>query len=49
MQAVLIIQLSVQLLQFYFQMLPQILRQLHDVTTVHEFIGRLPVGVCSLD
>ena len=43
MQAVFLIQFPVKLLQFYFQMLPRVFRQLCDVPTVQEFIGWFPV------
>lgn len=36
-------------LQFYFQMLPQVFRQLCDVPTVQEFIGWFPVRVGTSD
>ena len=49
MQAVFLIQFPVKLLQFYFQMLPQVFRQLCDVPTVQEFIGWFPVWVGTSD
>ena len=49
MQAVFLIQSLIQLFQFYFQMLPKVLRQLGGITPVYILVGRLPVRVGTFD